>query len=72
MAGKQAFVVANVADPKWILSESTGRLGYENLKYVSRNPAQTLLVEHASETVTQEFADRYRRIMQDKRDRGVS
>jgi hypothetical protein len=71
MAGKQA-ILANVADPKWVLSETTGRLSYEDLKYVSRNPAQALLVEHASDTVTQEFADRYRRIMQDKRDRGVS
>jgi len=57
---------ANIIDPIWILSELTGKLRYENVRMVRRSPLQMVQVEHTTETVSRELADRYRRILQDK------
>jgi len=65
MAGN-SDIAANIIDPKWILSEETGKLRYEKVRCVRHTPLQVVLVEHTTETVSREFADRYRRIMEDK------
>jgi hypothetical protein len=72
MAQKPEFTVANIADPKWVLSEKTGKLSFEGLRYVSGSPRQLVVIEHISDLVTPEFADRYRRIIEDRKARGVA
>lgn len=68
MAEKLALAEPNVIDPRWILNEETGRLGYWALMVVRSHPAQTLIMSNAFASST-EIADRYLRIMADKRRR---
>jgi DNA polymerase II large subunit len=63
--------MANVLDPTWVLSEETGRLRYEKLKRVRRNPKQRLIVEHINDTVTYELVERYQRIALARAHRGL-
>jgi hypothetical protein len=65
------MAVANVIDPTWVLSEETGRLRYEGLRYVRRNPRQRLIVEHVSDTVSREWVKRYQRLADGRRQRGL-
>jgi hypothetical protein len=69
MAGKQVDQVANVADPRWILDEDSGKLTYESLRYVQSHPTQTLMVNHTTEECSAEMRARYQRIMDDKQRR---
>lgn len=69
--GFLAMPVANVIDVVWVLSEETGRLRYERLRRVSRNPKQRLVVEHVSDPVTREWKDRYQRIALNRMRRGL-
>lgn len=69
--GFLTMTAANVIDPVWVLSEETGRLRYENMRVVRRNPRQKLIVEHVSETVTHELVTRYLRIATDRKNRGI-
>jgi hypothetical protein len=68
MAEKLALAEPNVIDPRWILNEETGRLGYWAIRVVRSHPAQTLLMSDAAAS-SMEIADRYLRIMADKRRR---
>lgn len=63
--------VANVIDVTWVLSEETGRLRYESLRRVRRNPRQKLIVEHVNDTVTSEWIKRYQRIAANRKLRGI-
>lgn len=65
------MAVANVADPVWVLSEETGRLRYERLRYVVSRPKQRLIVEHISDNVAPEWKERYQRIAMDRMRRGL-
>jgi hypothetical protein len=61
----------NILDPTWVLSEETGKLRYEGLRRVRRNPRQKFVVEHVTDTVTREWVKRYQRIAADRRNRGL-
>jgi hypothetical protein len=69
MAEKLAFPEANVADPRWILNEESGKLSHAGVRWVHSHPAQALMVSHARKTCSMAIADRYLRIMADKRRR---
>ena len=74
MAQKLAFPEANVLDPTWILDEYSGRLSYGAIRRVRSHPAQALTVSSARKgsiprKCSTEIADRYLRIMADKRRR---
>lgn len=69
MAQKQASEEANVIDPRWILNEESGRLTHAGLRWVHSHPAQALMVSHARKVCSTKIADRYLRIMADKRRR---
>ena len=64
---------ANILDPLWVLDEATGRLRYERLRRVSRNPKREIVVEwaEAQETAKGEFVERMQRVAQDRKQRGV-
>ena len=69
MAKNKAF--PNIIDPQWLLSEETGRLTYTRLRYVSSNPRQMVRVECTSDVVASEFADRYRRLLLNRKAKGI-
>ena len=65
------MALPNVIDPVWRLCEETGRLGYDSFRVVSRKPRHLVLVAKGDGEVPQELADRYWRILEDKKDRGI-
>ena len=62
----------NIIDVDWVLLEETGMLSYEGFRLVRSRPRQRILVSCGTEDATAEILERYRRILDDREDRGLN
>lgn len=65
------MALPNVIDPIWRLDEDTGRLAYDSFRVVKSKPRHLMMINKAGENVPQELADRFWRILEDKKARGI-